>query len=240
MSETPDNTLPGEELEPGIEPFSETFPSPRGGVTGGIPYPSPTDDLMAGASAIQAIADYLAQHGYGEAMYGVAMPPTGTDINTLTRTGNYAVQNGVNAPGTDWHIYRVSAYSYDAGGYVFQEATHMLSGNLVGQRWTRSMISGGWTPWTQSPAKQIAGAVDSAGTILSGVGFTVTKTGPGDFGVTFNVPYAYLPAVVVTPITTGGMTYAVVPGIFPNYFLCLFRNSAGGAADVGFSFVASS
>lgn len=230
MSETPD------ELEPGVEPFADTFPSPRGGVNAGIPYPSPTDDLMAGASAMQAIADYLAHHGYGDYVTGASEKPTGTNLNTLVATGLYGLYGGVNAPTAGYIFVRVLAWS---GSYILQEVATFADTATTGARWTRENINGTWTSWRPSPPRIIAGIVNANGTIYSGSGFTVVRSAAGTYQITLTQGFTSYPSVVVTP-SGGGMTFTDVENLQPGSFRVEIRSTGGVLSDVGFSFQAIS
>lgn len=83
----------------------------------------------------------------------------------------------------------------------------------------------------------IRGIVNSAGTILEGTGFTVTKGAAGFFTITFSPSFADLPAVVVSAqsgidrIATCTSVSAFSTGI-------VTRDSAGSVVDNQFNFIA--
>jgi len=229
LPEPPDvaGALPDIDREP-----REPILDPRSALTGGIPYPLATDPVAEGAAAMQSIAQHFSGRGLGELLDGLTAT-AGTDVNTLTRTGHFAVHNGVNAPSSDWIIYDVVAFNLS---YVVQEATHMLSSGYLGQRWVRQMISGGWTAWALSPPRILTGLVNSDGAVAAGIGFTSARMAAGIFDVTYTVPFLQAPSVTFLPLTAVMMIYSTVEWTQPGTFRAKMADSAGTGTDQQFSF----
>ena len=74
----------------------------------------------------------------------------GTDLNTVTVGGFYAVQNPVNGPGDEWWHLQVEQDAY-ASGFVLQRAVR-LSGSNVSAVWIRNGMNGPWTAWKRMAA----------------------------------------------------------------------------------------
>jgi hypothetical protein len=88
-----------------------------------------------------------------------------------------------------------------------------------------------------SPPKILTGQVSGAGGIVSGNGFTVTRTGTGRYTINFNVAFALAPAFIVSCGAFDGNEDITWGGALPGSCQVNIQD-AGLAVDRGFMFIA--
>lgn len=92
----------------------------------------------------------------------------------------------------------------------------------------------GDSTWSQV----VRGHVNSDGTILSGVGFSATRTGAGRYTITPTTAFSSVPAVVVTRETTAALLIMTAFSVTDTSFGVASDNTSGVATDAPFFFIA--
>jgi hypothetical protein len=83
----------------------------------------------------------------------------------------------------------------------------------------------------------LSGIVDSTGAIVSGAGFTASRTSAGIYVITFNVPFSAGPAVLVTATPTSNVVRVAIVGSFGiGSATIVIMTSAGVPTDCEFCF----
>lgn len=86
--------------------------------------------------------------------------------------------------------------------------------------------------------KMLRGNVASAGSILHGSGFSVTKTGTGQYQLDSLTAFSSTPTAVITAADSGGINVSsLVNALNSTSISVSFRNSANAFVDTSFSFI---
>lgn len=101
-------------------------------------------------------------------------------------------------PGTTY-TYKMAFASQNNGTTLTLSAKNDAMGPASLQVWDAA-------PEAISGVRVVRGRVNADGTIAGGTGFSVATPGTGQRTVTFDTPFASTPAIVVTPLSTGGAT----------------------------------
>lgn len=94
-------------------------------------------------------------------------------------------------------------------------------------------------PQDTGVTRRVVGVVNGAGTIFSGTGFTVTKTGTGAYQVRFTESFRALISVAGNS-PSGQLSYSVAFGsLAPDGFMAYgFTTNTNAVTDTGFTFIA--
>jgi hypothetical protein len=84
----------------------------------------------------------------------------------------------------------------------------------------------------------IAGAVNSAGTIAAGDGFSVNKTATGSYTVTITAPGFRMLTAVASQWNGSALIIDAIPQTGTNTIAVTIRTTAAALLDANFSFVA--
>lgn len=84
----------------------------------------------------------------------------------------------------------------------------------------------------------LMGLVSSAGGVVHGAGFTVTKLGTGNYQINFTAPFAAVPIVLALPGNTGGLITSSEYGNPGLSTVQVFTSSGGALVDCEFMFIA--
>lgn len=79
--------------------------------------------------------------------------------------------------------------------------------------------------------RTVRGIINTAGSIVAGVGFSVTRNGVGDITVTFTTAFSDVPTVI--PAAQGAGFFAANNAVSPTTTTARFFRHAGGAANDG-------
>lgn len=85
----------------------------------------------------------------------------------------------------------------------------------------------------------VRGIVSSSGAILEGTGFTVAKTGTGQYTVTITSAFLDLPSVLISGTNAPGAAFGVTNSIFVGSFaVVIYASVTGAPSDANFCFLA--
>lgn len=103
-----------------------------------------------------------------------------------------------------------------------------------------AVLFGGHTLWVVGRMGHgaVRGQVGSDGSVVRGTGFTATKNSTGVYTVTFSVAFSAIPIPVATPAGSTLGVNAATSDHAVGSFRVYCSNTAGSAADSGFTFVA--
>jgi hypothetical protein len=200
---------------------------------GGTPY-------AAGYLFVQNAGAYVSlktANAQGSATWG---PEFATNTALVPLAGGTASLARPNGPD---RIYGVRARSLAAGvpavvyGGVFQEGeAAVLPSNQVGGTITTS----GTIVQPVTGINGLTGYVNTAGTVISGTGFTVTPIIAGVYQINIAPALSAAPVVVATPSNSGGGTAvdAQVGLTSTASFQVALRDAAGSLVNCGFNFLA--
>jgi hypothetical protein len=87
-------------------------------------------------------------------------------------------------------------------------------------------------------SKIVHGSVSSAGAILSGSGFTITKTGTGAYTITFTTAFASKPTVVPAVVSTGTGIRNQAEPVVGSATVLTYNSSTLAVLDAPFHFFA--
>lgn len=162
-----------------------------------------------------------------------------SDPNTAVANGWYFLgAGGTNLPprpggATDWNI-QVIAFS---ATQLIQQIAYWLYGNEV---WMRSGNPGAWTAWVKTYPVSLASVSGrirgSDGVVLSGAGFSASRTAVGTYVVTYTAAYAVVP-VVLANCEASGYTCQLGNGTNATGSVTIaVRDGAGNPADFNVNF----
>lgn len=185
---------------------------------------APNGRLFAGdLNLIQDLAAALADFAQNLQVSSIAIGDSSLGI-TKSGTGQISISALLNIlsgmqPGNFTTTTRdtIAAGKRPKGLLIFNTTTNQFEANLgtdAAPSWQAISVGGGGV---------ITGAVDAAGTIVRGTGFTVLRTSQGHYTVTFTTPFSAPPTVVANAKTTP--TFVNISAISTTQFSVILTSS---------------
>jgi hypothetical protein len=167
------------------------------------------------------------QSSSGPGVFGSCASGTGRSQAGVYGTSQDAAGNGVvgEVSGVD----AFAVWGYNPSG---------TAGRFDGNLYVSGTIRNGSDQATVAPEslRIIRGIVDAQGALYRGTGYTVSKTGTGQFHIVWATPFSDIPTMTVTPnvggcgLTAGEFTYAATADVW--------IGSGSTPVDYGFQFIA--
>jgi hypothetical protein len=83
---------------------------------------------------------------------------------------------------------------------------------------------------------RLGGWVATGGTVVQGTLYSSVKDSTGQYTITYDTPFAIIPAVVVTPVV-GTSLMVCLTSLTTSAFTVTFRNTAAALTDTAFNFI---